>query len=440
MMASSPTPHKAPAVVTNVRPFVYVGAAIVLLLFGGLGTWGAVAPLSGAVVSTGVVTVETNRKTVQHLEGGILSRLHVHEGDSVSRGDLLIRLDDTRVRAQLAVIDGRLDVLQAREARLIAERDEAERISFPASLDGRAANLRVAKVLRGQIEMFVARRSALEGEISVLTQQMQQLKEEIRGLKAQRRAKSQQIKTIRIELKDLKDLYAKGLVPRPRIMSLEREAQRLKGEHGQHIADIARSEKAIGETKLQIVQLRKRTLETVITELREVQAEIFDVIERRVITADELKRIEIRAPRSGRVVGLAVHTVGAVITAGQGLMDIVPHGDKLVIEAQVLPADIDKVAVGLSAVVRLSAFDLETTPELIGAVTTVSADRLTDPATNQPYYAVRIRIGQRELAKLGALRLRAGMPAEAFIQTGDRTALSYFMKPFQDALMRAFRD
>lgn len=439
-MANLDSADRTPSAGTDARPFIIAGLAIVLLLLGGLGTWAAMAPLSGAVIASGVVTVETNRKTVQHLEGGIVADLVVREGDSVTRGDLLMRLDDTRVQAQLAVIDGRLDVLRAREARLAAERDGAPQIAFAKLLQARVHFPKVAEVLRGQREMFAVRKATLAGEVSILKQRIAQLKQETLGLKAQQMAEAKQIKIIRVELRDLKNLYRKGLVPRARIMALEREAERLNGDRGQHIADIARSENAIGQAKLEIVQLKKRTRETVVTELREMQAEIFDLVERRVIAADQLRRINIRAPRSGRVVGLTIHTVGAVIAPGQNLLDIVPHEDKLVIEAQVRPQDIDKLSAGLAAVVRFTAFDLDTTPELAGNVTTVSADRLIEAATNLPYYAVRIQIGAEELTKLKSLRLRAGMPAEIFIQTGARTAMSYLMKPFRDAMMRAFKE
>lgn len=428
------------AVKTDSRPYILAGLAILAVMIGGFGTWAAVAPLSGALVAPGVVTVETNRKTVQHLEGGIVLELRVRNGDVVQRDDVLIRLEDTRVKAQLAVIDGRREVLMAREARLAAERDDADRIAFPEALSRRMSVPKVAEIMRGQSELFAARRSAFQGSISVLEQRAAQLREEIHGLQAQHAAKARQIEIITKELHDLRELYEKGLVPRPRMLALEREKERLVGETGQHLADIARAEKAIGETALQVVQLRHTTRETAVTELREVEAEIFDLAERRVVFQDELERIEIRAPQSGQVVGLSVHTVGAVIKPGQPLMDIVPREDRLVVEARLRPEDVDKVAHGSKAHVRFSAFDRDRTPEVSGEVTTVSADRLIEQAGQEPYYAVRVGIAAGEIARLGQLQLRAGMPAEVFIQTGDRTALSYLMKPFMDALRRSFSE
>lgn len=428
------------AVKTDSRPYILAGLAILAVMIGGFGTWAAVAPLSGALVAPGVVTVETNRKTVQHLEGGIVLELRAREGDVVQRNDVLIRLEDTRVKAQLAVIDGRLEVLMAREARLAAERDDVDRIAFPEALRRRMSAPKVAEILRGQSEVFAARRSAFQGSISVLEQRAAQLREEIHGLQAQHAAKARQIEIIVKELRDLRELYEKGLVPRPRMLALEREKERLVGETGQHLADVARAEKAIGETELQTVQLRHTTRETAVTELREVEAEIFDLAERRVVFQDELERIEIRAPQAGQVVGVSVHTVGAVIKPGQPLMDIVPREDRLVVEARLRPEDVDKVAPGSKAHVRFSAFDRDTTPEVSGEVTTVSADRLTEQTGQEPYYAVRVSIAADQVARLGQLQLRAGMPAEVFIQTGDRTALSYLMKPFSDALRRSFND
>lgn len=433
-------PGDVPEIDSDGRPFIVAGLVIVALVFGGLGTWAAVAPLSGAVIAPGVVTVETNRKTVQHLEGGIVAALFVREGQEVARGDRLIRLDDTRVKAQLLLVDGRLDELCARKARLMAERDGAATIAFPAVLTDRGETAQVAELLKGQSEIFAARQAALLGEISVLKQRTEQLRQEIEGIRSQQKAKGRQVRIIKLELKDLKALLAKGLVPRPRLLSLEREAERLNGERGEHVADIARANTSIGEAELQILQLKKSFRERVVTELRELETEMFDLTERRVVAVDEMRRLDIRAPQAGRVVGLEVHTIGAVVGPGQNLMDIVPGEDKLVVEGRVTPEEVDKVSLGLEAVVILSAFERNTTPELNGTVTRISADRLVDPATNLPYYSVRIQIPTAELARIGDLQLRAGMPAECFIQTGARTALSYLMKPFNDAARRVLRD
>ena len=432
--------NSAPTLRTDTRPYILAGAAIVAVMIGGFGTWAAVAPLSGALVAPGFVTVETNRKTIQHLEGGIVRELRIRDGDVVRQDDILVRLDDTRFKTQLTVIDGRLDALTAQKARLIAERNNASQIIFPEALRRRGDIAAAAEIMRGQAEIFAARRSAFEGSVSVLEQRAEQLRDQIRGLRAQQEAQTRQIQIIAMELRDLKDLFKKGFVPRPRILALEREMERLTGERGQHIAAIARAENAIGETKLQIVQLRRTMQESAVTDLRDVEAEIFDQAERRAVFEDQLKRTDIRAPLSGQVVGLSVHTIGAVITPGQNLMDIVPRDDRLVVEARLRPRDVDKVTAGSRANIRFSAFDLRATPELSGEVTTVSADRLTEVAGQEPYYAVRVSVSTEQIARLGQLQLRAGMPAEVFIQTGERTALSYLMKPLADAVRRSFLD
>lgn len=422
------------------RPYILAGLAILVVMIGGVGTWASVVPLSGSLIASGVVTVETNRKTVQHLEGGIVLDLQVREGDTVQQNDVLIRLDDTRVRTQLAVIDGRLDVLLAREARLKAEQTGADRIAVPAKLRDRITDPQIAEVVRGQSELYAARRSAFEGSVSVFEQRARQLRDEIKGLRAQHDAKVRQVQIIGRELRDLTKLFEKGLVPRPRILALERERERLTGETGQHISEIARAEKGVGETKLEIEQLHHVRRETAVTELREVQAEIFDLYERRVVYEDQRKRIEIRAPQSGQVVGLSVHTTGAVISPGQELMDIVPREDRLVVEARLRPEDVDKVYRGSTANVRFSAFDLNTTPELTGKVTTVSGDRMTDSATQETYYAIRVVVTAEEISRLKGMTLRAGMPAEVFFQSGERTALNYLIKPFLDAMQRSLTD
>ncbi len=429
-----------PDIKRDSRPYILAGLAILVVMIGGVGTWASVVPLSSSLIAPGVVTVETNRKTVQHLEGGIVLDLQVREGDTVQQNDVLIRLDDTRVRTQLAVIDGRLDILLAREARLKAEQSGAYLIVIPAKLKDRIADPNIADIMRGQSELFAARRSAFDGSVSVLEQRIRQLQDEIKGLRSQHGAKVRQVGIIRKELRDLRKLFEKGLVPRPRILALERERERLSGETGQHISEIARAEKAVGQTKLEIEQLHLTRRETAVTELREAQAEIFDLNERRVVYEDQRKRIEIRAPQSGQVVGLSVHTTGAVISPGQELMDIVPREDRLVVEARLRPEDVDKVYPGSSANVRFSAFDLNATPELAGTVTTVSGDRMTDPATQETYYAIRVVVTAEEISKLKGMTLRAGMPAEVFFQTGNRTALNYLIKPFLDAMQRSLID
>ncbi len=424
----------------SARRYILFGLAVLLLLVGGLGAWATIAQLSGAVISPGVVAVSSNRQTVQHLEGGIISALLVRDHEAVEAGQLLLKLDDTQARATLAIIDGRLDLLRAQAARLQAERDGLEAIEVPASIGDRLAEPAVREIIDGQVELFEARRLALDGETEILTQRIAQLEDEIGGLQAQQSAKESQIGLISEELVGLERLYRQGYAPRTRVLELQRGRERLSGEVGEHLADLARARTRIGETRLQIIQLRWDVREEAVEQLREVQAQIYDLDQRRAAALDELKRLDIYAPVAGAVVGLSVHTVGGVAAPGQPLMDIVPEEDELVIEAQIAPTDIDKIAGGLPAVVRLSAFNLRTTPELNGTVFAVSADRLVDETRGFAYYQVGVRIPESELARLEDLTLLPGMPAEVFINTGERSALSYLVKPLADSLAHVFRE
>jgi len=433
-------PGPPPRVSLRTGPYVLMGSMIVAAMLGGLGLWSAVTPLSGAVIAPGVVTVYSKRKTIQHLEGGIVDQILVRDGDHVDDGQLLIRLADTRARANLAVVSSRLDVLRAREARLRTERDGHRGVAFPDGLMARRGERSVTEILASEVELFAARRTALEGEVQILEQRIAQLEQQILGLDAQQQANGAQIRLIEEELTGLRSLHEKGYVSKTRILELERRQEELRGERGQHIAEIARARTAIGEAELQIIQVQNDFREEVATHLHEVQADLLDIQERYVAAADELQRLEIRAPQSGIVVGLDVHTLGGVISPGQPILDIVPKEDELVIEAQVAPQDIDKIAIGLEATVRLSAFDLRSTPELSGTVFATSADRLIEEASREPYYLVAARIPDAELGKLQGLELVPGMPAEVFIRTGERTALSYLLKPLTDGMARAFKD
>jgi HlyD family type I secretion membrane fusion protein len=437
---SESMPDEEPPISSDPRSYIRAGLLIVALLFGGLGTWASLAPLHGAVIAPGVVTVISKRKTVQHLDGGIAREILVEDGDAVAQGDLLIRLDDTQTRAALAIAEAQLDVLRAREARLVAERDEADEIVLSEYLAGRGDDAQVAEILESQRQLFAARRTSLQGEIEILSQRIGQLGDEVRGLEAQRSSKQRQIELIEEELAGLHELFERGFASRNRMRELEREAAELAGELGEHVADIARARNGIGEAKLRVFQLRKDFRESVVAELHDVRSEIFDASERRVAALDRFRRLEIRSPRAGRVVAKSVHTVGAVIAPGEPILQIVPEDDELVVEAKVQPSDIDRVSVGQPARVRLSAFDLRTTPELEGEVIHVSADRVGDSREGAPHYLIRTRIPPEQLARLGELRLIPGMPAETFIQTGARTVMAYLLKPLRDGLARTFRD
>jgi HlyD family secretion protein len=424
----------------SMRRQTLAGLVAVGALFGGFGVWAATTTLSGAVIAAGQVVVETNVKKVQHPTGGVVGEIRVQDGDQVAAGDLLLRLDETVTRANLSMVAKQLDQFEARNARLTAERDGLREIKFPTSLLERKDNSDVAEVLVGERGLFDARRVAMEGQRSQLTERTAQLREEIRGLDAQVTSKRQQITLINQELEGVQKLYNQNLVPITRLTTLQREASRLHGEEGQLIAQIASSKGRIAETELQIIQIGLDLRREVATEQREVQAKIGEFTERKVTAEDQLKRIDIRAPQNGYVHQLAVHTVGGVINPGEPLMLIVPKADTLVVEARIAPHEIDQVRPGQIVTLRFSAFNSRTTPEILGVLSRVSADLTREQQTNMAYYTARITISDDEIKKLEDKVLLPGMPVEAFIQSGSRTALSYLIKPFEDQVMRAFRE
>ena len=423
----------------SIRRHLICGIAIVALLAGGVGGLAATTELAGAVIASGLVVVDSNVKKVQHPTGGVVGELRVRDGDKVKAGDIVVRLDETITQANLAIVVKSLNELQARLARLEAERDNIDKIVFPGELLGRGADADVARTLAGEKNLFEFRRSARAGQKAQLRERIAQLKEEIQGLSGQTAAKKREIELIGQELEGVRDLWRKNLVQIQRVTALERDAVRLGGELGQLMAATAQAKGKISEIELQILQIDQDLRSEVAKDLREAQGKIAELVERKVAAEDQLKRIDIRAPQDGMVHQSTVHTVGGVIVAGEAIMVIVPQTDELTVESKLNPQDIDQVRIGQNAVLRFSSFNQRTTPELNGEVTRVSGDLTTDQRTGASYYTVRISLSEQELARLGGLRLIPGMPVEAFIQTGDRTVLSYLTKPFTDQASRAFR-
>ncbi|HYF53143.1 MAG TPA: HlyD family type I secretion periplasmic adaptor subunit [Salinarimonas sp.] len=424
----------------SIRRHVVGGIAIVGVLVFGVGGWAATAQLAGAVIAPGTVVVDTNVKKVQHPTGGIVSELLVREGQVVQAGDVVVRLDDTITRANLGVVRKSLDELEARQARLEAERDGLGEIAFPGELLTRMDHPDVARAVGGERRLLELRRTSRAGQTMQLRERIGQLREEIQGMSMQLAAKARESELIAIELDGVRDLYRKNLVTLQRVTALERDAARITGERGQLTAAQAQAKGRISEIELQILNIDNELRSEVARELRDVQAKIVELVERRVAAEDGLKRVDIRAPQTGAVHQLAVHTVGGVVTPGEALMLIVPRSDELTVEARVMPQDIDQVRVGQAAVLRLSAFNQRTTPEIGGEVSRVSADISTDQRTGMSFYTIRVALPPAELAKLGGLKLAPGMPVEAFVRTGDRTALTYFTKPLMDGINRAFRE
>ncbi|TQV82374.1 HlyD family type I secretion periplasmic adaptor subunit [Denitrobaculum tricleocarpae] len=425
---------------SSLRRHLLIGLAVTTVLIGGVGGWSALASISSAVIASGKVVVESNSKLVQHAEGGIVGEIAVRDGDRVEAGDLLVRLDGTATKANLAIITKQMNELETRRSRLIAERDDKTELVFPESLQKQAQANGEFDSLEGERKLFQARLATLSGQREQLQERITQTHDEIAGLTAQRTAKAREIALTEKELELLSGLREKKLVPVTQYMALEREAAKVQGEHGQLTAEIARTEGRISETQLQVLQLDKEFRETVLGELRAVEAELAELAERRVAALDQLRRLEIQAPQSGAVHQLAIHTRGGVITPGEALMQIVPQDDALIVEARVAPADIDQVQSGQHAVIHFTAFNQRTTPQLDATLYSVAADLSEDERSGDQYFLARLRLSEAELARLDALKLSPGMPAEVFIQTGARSALSYLVKPFEDQLSRAFRE
>jgi HlyD family secretion protein len=424
----------------SIRQHIIVGAAVVIFLAFGVGGWASTAEISGALIAPGSLVVDSNVKKVQHPTGGVVGELHVHDGDRVKAGDLLIRLDETVTRANLAIVTKGLTELYARKARLGAERDGADAVPLPRELADRAADPDVQEAMASERKLFELRRKARLGQKDQLQQRIEQLKEQITGLTAQQEAKTKEMGLIDQELQGVRDLWAKNLVQLSRLTSLEREEARLQGERGQLIAGAAEAKGKIVETELQILQVDQEFTSDVAKELREADGKIGEYVERKVTAEDQLKRTEIRAPQDGIVFQTTANTVGGVVTAGDPMMLIVPEADNLLVEVKVEPKDIDQLQFGQPVVLRFSAFNMRTTPELNGTVVRIAADTSVDQRTGQSYYLVRISMTAEEISRLGDVKLTPGMPVEAFIQTGERTMLSYLVKPLHDQLKRAFRE
>jgi len=423
----------------SIRNHLIAGLAVVILLAGGLGGWGATVPISGALIAPGQVVVESNVKKVQHPTGGVVGEVRVRDGDLVKAGDIVVRLDETVVRANLAIVNKTLYGLWARQARLEAEQRGADSVKFPAMLLDHSSEPEVRDIIASETKLFDVRVNGRAGQKAQLRERVAQLMEEIEGLTAQENAKDKEIVLVEKELVGVRQLYEQRLIQISRLTVLERDAARLNGERGQYIAARAQSKGKITETELQIIQVDKDMVSEVSKDLRETTDKIGEFIERKVTAEDQLRRIDIRAPQDGMVLQSTVHTVGGVITAGDAIMMIVPQADDLSVEAKVNPQDIDKLQIGQKTVLRFSAFNQRTTPELEGKVTRVSADVTADQRTGQSYYTIRVSMRPDEIARLGEAKLVPGMPVEAFVQTGERTMLSYFMKPLSDQLMRTFR-
>jgi HlyD family secretion protein len=408
----------------------------------GIGGWATTTMLSGAVIASGVVVVETSVKKVQHPTGGIVGEIRVKDGDKVMAGDLVIRLDETITRANLQILRNQLDELVIREARLKAELDERAIIDLPAELQPRAGDDQVQSILATEQIVLASRLETCNSQKSQFQERVSQFNNQITGVSGQIDAKAREIEFIEKELADLAGLEERKLVTTSKLVSLRREAVRIRGEHGQLVASVAETKGKIAETELQNLSHLQERRSEIVKELREVQSKRAELAERKVAAEDQLRRVDLRAPQTGVVHDLSVHTVGGVVERGEQLMLIVPEGDKLVVEAQIAPRDIDQVKSGARVNVRFPSFNVQTTPELKGVVSRISADLKKDEGTGQGTYVARIVLDESEVQKLGKAgdALLPGMPAEVQVQTSERTALSYLLKPLEDQVARAFRE
>lgn len=422
-----------------------------LVVFGGLGAWASLAPLTSAALAPGLITVEHYRKTVQHLEGGIIRTLAVHDGDFVQQDQVLATLDDTQARAQLEVLRGQLFIRIAQEARLAAQRDRLRAVHYPPELLAHRDDTRVQDAIRLQNQTFQVRQAAYDGETAVYRRQIERLRAKVEGLQAQRHSKDRLVDSYRGAVTDFRSLLKEGYTEKQKVEELDRALAQSEGQLGELVSEMAASELQVAETELKILQLEKDLQREVAKELSEVQAESFQLREKVQVLESAVNRTVIKAPVAGMVLGLAVHTIGAVIQPGGRLLDIVPQDQKLIIEAQVSPIDIDRVKIGQLAEVRFSSFNTRDVPRIMGTLISLSADRMVADSGNSKqisessggsaaYYLVRVAVSPEGLTALSTanLELVPGMPAEVLITTGERTLVQYLAKPLTDSFKRSF--
>jgi epimerase transport system membrane fusion protein len=422
---------------TDDKPVRLIGFIILFVMIGIFGTWSFIAPIDSSALATGVVAVKSHRKTIQHLEGGIVSEINVGDGDLVEVGQTLLTLDGTQVKAQIKILQGQYISAAAIGARLDAERQNATKVFFPIELK-ELKDSRVQETIEGQAQIFMARRNSLQGELSILKQRIGQLGLKIKGYETQQESKHKLLFSYAEEIEDLRNLLANGFTDKKRLRELERQHTQTNSEIAGSIIEIASTRMQQGETELQILQTERKFQEEVATQLEEVNAELFSITEQLVVAGDKVQRSVIVAPVKGMILGMSAHTQGGVIGAGQAVLDIVPEDEELIIDVQVAPLDIDRIQIGTSAEVRFSAFNSKTTPVMEGKVQTISADSLQDQVTNMPYYQAKIELTPESYMHLGGLVLIPGMPAEVFINTGKRTLFEYLMQPLSDAFARSF--
>jgi len=436
-MIDKSSENKVPALSTNDKSIRNVGMLIVFATFGVFGLWAAFAPMDSSALAPGVLVVKAYKKTVQHLDGGIVSKILTRDGDIVQEGQPLLTLDDAQIKAQLEISLGQNITLAAQVASLSAERDQLKKIDFPALLNA-PNNARAQEVKIAETNVFISHKNSHDGQIGVLNQRISQIASKINGLQGQIASKKQLVSSYAEEIKDLKELLAEGFADKQHLRELERNHAIQTGDIAQLEAEIATNQMLMSETRLQILNIQKQFQEEVAGKLSEAQAQLNDAQQRVAANQDKLDRVIIKAPASGMVLGLATHTENGVITPGRPILDIVPQGAELIIEAQVSPMDIDRVTVGLQAEIRFSAFKQSQTPKMEGKVINLSPDRITDEHNGNAYYLAKVEVTPESLKNLGDLQLLPGMPAEVLINTGERTLFRYLAQPASNFFARSF--
>ena len=424
----------------DMRKVAFIGFSIIFVAFGAVGGWAATAPLGSAAIGSGVIAAETNRKTVQHFEGGILSKINVREGDHVKAGEVLFKLDATQPQANYDIYRNQLVNALAQEARLIAEQTESPHIKFPEELGKLGDSVAVQDVMLDQQKQFERRAGSLAAQIALLKSKMVQLRTEISGLVEEQEGRTRQVAFLVDEITGLKELFDRGHAPKTRLLALEREKAALEGQIGRSKADQAKAENGINEADLQIRQLRQQFFEQAIKDLVDVRSKISDLREKVTVSRDVLRRLDVFAPVTGTVQNMKVFTVGAVIRSGEPLIDVVPENDELIVQAQFSPSDIDSFQIGSQAEIRFSSFHNRSLPMIPGTVRSISRDRLIDEATKQPYYLVIVAVNQSALPSELTGKVMPGLPIEIIIPTTQRTVVEYLVQPLMSTLRKTMRE
>lgn len=423
----------------DMRKVAFIGFSIIFVAFGAVGGWAATAPLGSAAIGSGVIAAESNRKTVQHFEGGILSKINVREGDHVKAGEVLFKLDATQPQANYDIYRNQLVNALAQEARLIAEQTESPQIKFPEELS-KLGDVAVQDVMLDQQKQFERRAGSLAAQIALLKSKMVQLRTEISGLVEEQEGRTRQVAFLVDEITGLKELFDRGHAPKTRLLALEREKAALEGQIGRSKADQAKAENGINEADLQIRQLRQQFFEQAIKDLVDVRSKISDLREKVTVSRDVLRRLDVFAPVTGTVQNMKVFTVGAVIRSGEPLIDVVPDNDELIVQAQFSPSDIDSFQIGSQAEIRFSSFHNRSLPMIPGTVRSISRDRLIDEATKQPYYLVIVAVNQSALPSELTGKVMPGLPIEIIIPTTQRTVVEYLVQPLMSTLRKTMRE